>query len=149
MASEVRTKTAEIVREDISGQGGTIVPVHETVFAGDEAILDPNSPLAVQIPEDSGADRSRIAVPLGETLASGHVEAKFGTAAAPLPVSSEAGDDQPSEYVRAVGDDSGAEHTPDLERVETPEVHNETEVVRTAEVTRDVEAESPASSKSE
>lgn len=149
MASEIRTKTAEVVREDIRGQGGTIVPVHETVFAGDEAILDPNSPLAVQIPEGSDADRSRIAVPLGETLAEGHVEAKFGTAAAPLPVSSTAGSDQPSEYVRAVGDESGDEHTPDLERIETPEVHNEPEVARTADVTRDIEAESPASSKSE
>lgn len=149
MASEIRTKTAEVVREDIRGQGGMIVPVHETVFAGDEAILDPNSPLAVQIPEGSDADRSRIAVPLGEILAQGHVEAKFGTAAAPVPVSSTAGDEQNSEHVRAVGDDSGEEFTPDMERVETPEVHNEPEVARSENVTRDIEAESPASSKSE
>lgn len=146
MASDVRYKGAEVVREDIRGQGGTVVPVHETYFAGDEAILDPNSPLAVQIPVDSDADRSRIESPLGAVLGEGHVEAKFDQGAAALPVSSEAGDDQ-DEHVQAVGAPA-AEYDADLERVESPEVHNEPAVARDNNVTRDIEAESPASSKS-
>ena len=119
-------------QEDIEGQGGTVVPVNETYFVPDEVILDPNSELAVQIPEGVGADHSRIGLELADALNSGHVEAKFGTAAAPAPTSSEAGDEQPEGY-RAVGDDSGEEHTPDHERVETPPVHSKPEVQRDAE----------------
>lgn len=145
MSVEIRKKGVESRVEDIRGQGGTIVPVNETRFSPDEVILDPNSPLAVQIPEDSDADRSRIGLPLADALFSGHVEAKFGTVEAPLPAASDASNE--SEHVRAIGDDSGDEHTPDHERVDSPAVHNEPEVVRSAKVVQDVEKDSPASSK--
>jgi hypothetical protein len=111
MATEDRYTVVREVRE---AQGGGDLHVHETVFRADEVILDPNSSLAVQIPEDADAKRDRITVPLGEALATGVVEAKFGTTAAPLPVSSEAGEGSDSEHVRAVGSDSGEEHVPDL-----------------------------------
>jgi len=115
----IRKKGEEFVEEQ--GYG-----LKESAFTPDEQILDPNSPLAVQIPEGSGADASEAGLRLAETLAEGHVEAKFGTAAAPLPVTSSA-DPKDNEHVRAVGDDSGAEHkpVPVSERVETPEVHSE------------------------
>src|SRR4051794_29086405 len=90
MAQTRQPRGAEVVREDIVGQGGTVVPVNEARFTPDQAILDPNSPLAVQIPEGVGADGSRTDLWLSNVLAEGHVEAKFGTTAAPLPVASDA-----------------------------------------------------------
>lgn len=99
--------------EDIDGQGGVKVPVREIDYATDEFVLDPNSDLAVQIPEGSGADMSRHTNPYADALGSGHVEAKFGTEAAPGPTGSE-----------AVEVDHGGEHKADHERVESAKVHN-------------------------
>lgn len=133
MAPEIKNpKGVNVVSEDIEGQGGTPVAVREISVATDEVILDPESPLAVQIPEGSGADHSRHTNPLADALGEGHVEAKFGTAAAPLPVSSDAGGVKDNENVRSVGDDSGKKHVADHDRVESPEVHNEPVLKREA-----------------
>lgn len=101
---EARKKGESVVRETVRGQDGSDVQVNESRFVLDEQILDPKSPLAVQVPEDAGV----ASIALADALSEGTVEEKFGTAAAPLPASSEAGgrDTQPSEHVRAVGDDS-------------------------------------------
>lgn len=61
-------------KEDTVGQGGTTVVVNETRFTPDEVILDPDGPLAVQIPEGVGADTSRHTIPLADALAEGAVE---------------------------------------------------------------------------
>lgn len=138
---EVRKKGEQSVQGDILGQGETPVAVNESRFDLDEVILDPNSPLAVQIPEGSDADRSRIQLPFADALREGHVEAKFGTEAAPEVRYTDKGE---------VREQSGGKHTPvpTSERVETPEVHNEPELARTLDPKVDVEKESPASSKS-
>ncbi len=61
-------------QEDIKGQGGHNVVVNETQFKPDEVILDPDGPLAVQIPEGVGADTSRHTIPLADALAEGNQE---------------------------------------------------------------------------
>lgn len=142
---EVRTKGVKVVSEDIRGQDGSVVPVREIAVATDEVILDPESPLAVQIPEGSGADHSRHTNPLADSLGEGHVEAKFGTAAAPLPSGSDSGESE-NEHIRSVGDTSGDEHVADHDRVDTPEVHNKPETQRVEKVARDIRDESPAPS---
>ncbi len=144
----VRKKGQDSVQGDIIGQGGTVVPVNESRFDLDEPILDPNSPLAVQIPEGVGADHSRIGLGLADALREGHVEAKFEQGVAPLPTSSTSGTDQ-DEHVRAVGTEPEGDFEPKpvSEYVVTPDVHNKPEVERTADVKQDVEKDSPASSK--
>lgn len=132
MTQTRQPRGVEAVKEDIVGQGGTIVPVNEVRYTPDQAILDPNSPLAVQIPEGVGADGSRVDLQLGNVLAEGHVEAKFGTAAAPTPASSDAGDVA-----------QAPEHTPDTTLIVTPNVSNVPEVVRTADPVRDVADSDP------
>ena len=141
--ADIRVRGLDSRVEDIVGQGGSVVPVRETRYTPDQPILDPNSPLAVQIPEGSDADRSRINSPLHDALASGHVESVFDAGAAPLPAQSDAG--EAGENTRTVGD--ATPETPgDMDRVETPEVHNESEVRRTADPVADVADSSPAAS---
>lgn len=65
---DVRTKGMRHNKEDIVGQGGTPVAVNESSFAADEVILDPNGPLAVQIPEGVGADTTRNTLGLADAL---------------------------------------------------------------------------------
>lgn len=140
MPTAIRKRGYDKVQEIVSGQGGTIVPINESSFTTDEAILDPNSPLAVQIPEGVGADHSLVGLEYADSLAEGHVEAKFGTVAAPSATLSD----------RTEEDQPDAEFKPDWDRVESPDVHNTPELQRVAEekgVDQDVEAESPASSK--
>lgn len=141
MPTEVRKRGADQVKEVIRGQGGTPVAINESRFQADEAILDPNSPLAVQIPEGVGADTTLDGLALADTLAEGHVEAKFGTSAAPLATTDNVENDP---------EQSQEEHTPDWDRIESPPVHNTSALQRLAEegeVAQDVEAESPASSR--
>lgn len=140
--NDARRKGINVVSEDITGQDGSVVPVREITIATDEVILDPNSDLAVQIPEGSGADHSRHTNPLADSLGEGHVEAKFGTAAAPLPSGSDAGKVE-NEHVRAVGDDSGAEHKADHDRIDSPETHNKPKTARVKNTKRDIRDESP------
>lgn len=66
--ADIRRKGVNVTKENVIGQDGSVVPINEVEFAGDEVILDPNSPLAVQIPEDSGADTSGHVNPLAESL---------------------------------------------------------------------------------
>ena len=54
------------------------VTVRETHVVTDRVILDPNDPLAVQVPKDSGASSVDRANPLGEALAAGTPEEQFG-----------------------------------------------------------------------
>lgn len=77
---DVRTKGIRQNQEDVVGQGGTPVAVNESSFTPDEVILDPNGPLAVQIPEGVGADTSRNSLGLADTLAAGTPEAQFAAA---------------------------------------------------------------------
>lgn len=140
MPTEVRKRGADQVKEVIRGQGGAAVAVNESRFVADQQILDPNSPLAVQIPEGVGADTTMSRPALADTLAEGHVEAKFGTSAAPLATGSDVNDDpeQPT-----------AEHEPDWDRVDSPPIHNKPALQRAledGEAVQDVEAQSPASS---
>ena len=129
--NEARRKGVNQVGEDITGQDGSVVPVREIEVNLDEPILDPNSPLAVQIPEGSGADHSRHTNPLADSLGEGHVEAKFGTDAAPLPLGSDAGEVE-----------SQGEHKADHDRIETPKVHNKPKVAREGKPKRDIREES-------
>ncbi len=150
MPTEVRKRGVGQVKEIIRGQGGTPVAINESHFNTDEQILDPNSPLAVQIPEGVGADTSMDGIALADTLLEGHVEAKFDQGVADLPTLSDSGESADNEHARAVGETNDKDFTPDLERVETPPVHNQSALQRAAEegeVAQDVEAESPASSR--
>lgn len=141
MGTEVRTRGADQIKEVIRGQGGTPVAVNESRFVADQAILDPNSDLAVQIPEGVGADTTMNRPALADTLAEGHVEAKFGTAAAGLATGPDVSEDpeQPT-----------AEHEPDWDRIDSPPIHNKPALQRAldnGEAVQDVEADSPASSR--
>lgn len=97
--------------EKVQGQGEE-VSVREIHYASDAVVLDPNSDLAVQTPEGVGADNSGHTNPFADALDSGHVEAKFGTEAAPVPSGSEAGDVK-DEATRSVGQVKGKKHTPE------------------------------------
>lgn len=150
MPTDVRTRGASQVKEVIRGQGGTPVAINESRFVTDEHILDPNSPLAVQIPEGVGADTSLDGLALADTLAEGHVEAKFDQGVADLPTVDDADAHADNDNVRAVGETNDKDFEPDLERVESPAVYNKSALQRLAEegeVSQDVEAESPASSR--
>lgn len=133
---DIRTRGLDQRVEDIIGQGGTVVPVNETRYTPDQVILDPNSPLAVQIPENSDADRSRVTVPLHDALQSGHVEAIFDAGAAPLPARSDVGEDDG--HTRDVASGEYGDYDADMTRVETPPVHSLPEIVRTADPVFDV-----------
>jgi len=72
--------------EEIQGQpqsaardphDGTVT-IRETHVVTDRVILDPNDPLAVQVPKDSGASSVDRANPLGEALSAGTPEEQFG-----------------------------------------------------------------------
>jgi hypothetical protein len=61
-ADEVREPQAVVVQGDVPAQvaparepDNDVVPVHETSVTLDEVITDPNSPLAVQVPEPDAA----------------------------------------------------------------------------------------------
>lgn len=141
MPTEVRKRGPEQVKEVIRGQGGAPVAVNESRFVTDQVILDPNSPLAVQIPEGVGADTTMSRPALADTLAEGHVEAKFGTVAAGLATTDDVSNDP---------DQPTAEHEPDHERIDSPPVYNKSALQRAlddGEAVQDVEAESPASSR--
>lgn len=89
--------------------------LYEGRVVTDEVIRDPNSPLATQIPEGVGADGPVDDGPGARfaALREGHVEAKFGTTAAPLP--SRANSAEGDEHTRAVGAESGDDFEPALE----------------------------------
>lgn len=117
---DVRRKGLTVVSEDIIGQAGTIVPVNEARFAVDEHILDPNNPLAVQIPEGVGADTSRHTLAMVDRLTAGTAESQFAAA------------------------DNDEEVDSDLNAgVVTPDVYRESELVRTANPVADVADLSP------
>lgn len=117
---DVRRKGFTVVSEDIVGQAGTIVPVNESRFTVDEHILDPNSPLAVQIPEGGGADTSRHTLGMVDTLLAGTAEAQFAAA--------EAGEEVDTDFNAGIN---------------TPDVYRESELVRTANPVVDVADLSP------
>lgn len=58
--------------------GATLV--REVVVHTDVVIKDPNDPLAVQIPKDSGASTYGAVSPLGAALKRGNAEAQFAAA---------------------------------------------------------------------
>ena len=116
---DVRRKGFTVTSEDIVGQAGTIVPVNEARFVADEHILDPNSPLAVQIPE-GGADTTRNTLGMVDRLTAGTPMAQFAAA----------------ENDEEVDTDFNA-------GLLTPDVYSETEVVRTANPVVDVADLSP------
>lgn len=80
--------TIDETKEEVQGQpqaqpadphdGKTLV--HEVVVHTDKVILDPNDPLAVQVPEGVGASTYGQAAPLGEALAAGTAEEQFAAA---------------------------------------------------------------------
>lgn len=117
---DVRRKGYTVVSEDIVGQAGTIVPVNEARFVADEHILDPNSPLAVQIPEGGGADTTRNTLGMVDRLTAGTPMAQFAAA----------------ENDEEVDNDFNA-------GLLTHDVYSETEVVRTANPVVDVADLSP------
>lgn len=117
---DVRRKGFTTVNEDIVGQAGTIVPVNEARFVADEHILDPNSPLAVQIPEGGGADTTRNTLGMVDRLTAGTPMSQFAAA--------ESGEEVDSDFNAGLL---------------TPPVYRETEAVRTANPTVDVADLSP------
>lgn len=120
-----RQRGAQSDRE-VRGNASLATAINESSFVLDEQILDPESPLAVQIPEGVGADGSSITLALAETYAEGHVEAKFEDGRAQLPSVSDinALDDEQRKHARAVGDNGDSENAqPDFNRIETYPVH--------------------------
>jgi hypothetical protein len=117
---DVRRKGLSVVSEDIVGQAGTIVPINEARFTPDEHILDPESPLAVQIPEGGGADTSRHTLGMVDTMMAGTAEEQFAAAAED----------------RDVDSDFNA-------GVVTPDVYRVSELVRTADPVADIADLSP------
>lgn len=73
------------VQEEVQGQPMAARPepddgvhlVHEVTVHTDRVILDPNDPLAVQIPEGVGASTVGHLSPLGEALQAGTAEEQF------------------------------------------------------------------------
>jgi hypothetical protein len=57
--------------------------VSEVVVVTDRHILDPNDPLAVQVPENTGASTYSEDSPLGKALKKGTAEEQFAAAASP------------------------------------------------------------------
>lgn len=120
-----RQRGAQEQRE-VRGNASLATAINESSFVLDEQILDPESPLAVQIPEGVGADGSSVTLALAETYAEGHVEAKFEDGRAPLPSVSDinALDDDQKKHVRSVGEAGESDDAqPDFDRVETYPVH--------------------------
>lgn len=70
---EIQGQPQAQVREPHDGK----VQVRETYVTTDVKILDPNDPLAVQIPEGVGASAVDRPNPLGEALAAGTPEEQF------------------------------------------------------------------------
>lgn len=117
---DVRRKGYSVVNEDIVGQDGTIVPVNEARFTADEHILDPNSPLAVQIPEGVGADTTRGGLGMVDRLTAGTPMAQFAAA------------------------ENDEEVDPDFNAaLLTPDVYRTTELERTADPVADIADLSP------
>jgi len=135
---EQRHKGSGTLREVRSGVDGA-TSINESTFVTDEQVLDHYGPLAVQIPEDSGADGSYISMGLADALEEGHVEGKFGTSAAPVPVHPDPDSLEDSSGVRAAGDDSGDDFEPDHDTVVGPDYHKEPAVLRDAREADDAE----------
>ena len=68
------------------------VTVRETAIKLDTVILDPNHPLAVQVPEGIGADTTGDPNPLADAFAAGTAEDQFaaGSKSTPAPAKADA-----------------------------------------------------------
>ena len=125
-----RTRSAYTERE-VRGNKDLATAINESAFIMDEQILDPDSPLAVQIPEGVGADGSSITLALAETYAEGNVEDRFENGSAPLPIHSDPESSDNKDGVRSVADEP--EKKPgSFDRVDTYPVHNVPAVRREA-----------------
>lgn len=83
--------TKQVVAEEVQGQPQSAprepdagkVQVSEVSVQTDTVILDPNHPLAVQVPEGIGATATDRPNPLAEALDSGTAEEQFASASKP------------------------------------------------------------------
>jgi hypothetical protein len=120
----------------IRGNKDLATVINESAAVLDEQILDPEGPLAVQIPEGVGADGSENVAALRSVYEVGTVEQQFERGSANMPVHSDPDslDEEDRKHVRAAGEAQEDEGTDDpfALAVETP-VHSIPAVRREAE----------------